>query len=852
MENVSPMVRQYRKIKARYPDSILFFRLGDFYEMFGEDAEVASKELNLVLTSREAGAGGRIPMCGLPYHAVETYLARLVKAGFRVAICEQTEDASQAKGLVKREVVREVSAGTFLGDSSSEPRYLAAVVPTKKRFGFAFIEASGGTIRLNSYETISSLVEAAGRLSLREILVPEETDLTLASLIEPLSVRQEKPAITRIDPWRFDEEEGRRRLLSHFGTLSFAGFGLSDQGPEIAAAGGLLWYLQEMNQQPLLHIDRLSLYTEEEFCVISPPAVVGLEVSSLISRMDRTFTAMGRRLLSHWILHPLKVPASILQRQQAVTLLIRASEVRESLVPLLKGFPDIEKALSRISCGYSSPRDLLALRNGLNRLPEMESLLKELSQENILLRCVDASDIRSILDRAINPEMPLSNPEGNIVRLGYNSELDALREIRDHGNSWLKNLQAREIKRTGINSLKIGFNQVFGYYLEVTKPNLSMVPGDYIRKQTLVNAERFITEELKTFEEKMLSSQEKIVSLEIEICKELREKILECRESLHDSAESVATIDLLQAFSEVAVGAGWSAPEIHGGDSILLQDGRHPVVEEFLESTFVPNDTLLDQGENRLLVITGPNMAGKSTYIRQVALLVILAQTGSYIPAASASIGVADKVFARIGARDEIARGQSTFMVEMSETAEILNTMTPKSLVVLDEIGRGTSTWDGLSLAWAVARYLHEHTVRTLFATHYHELTALSDQCSGAKNYNVEVREWEDEIIFLHRIVPGGTDESYGIYVAKLAGIPREVIAYARTVLSGVQKTSLDSARRSERQMTLFYENGSGPEKEFFNQLLEVNPDHLTPLDALTLITNWYKSANKEERKKQS
>ncbi|MCM8768818.1 MAG: DNA mismatch repair protein MutS [Candidatus Omnitrophica bacterium] len=850
MENITPMLKQYQKVKERYPDCILFFRLGDFYEMFFQDAQVASGILDLVLTSRSAGSAGKVPMCGVPYHAASSYIGRLIKAGKKVAICEQLEDPAKAKGIVKRDVVRVITSGTFIDESSFMARYLLAINIDRKAFGLAFSGTTEGTIQAGEYETPEAIFDVLSRYPVCECLFPASQKDRILSLLEHPMASSRNLIHSPCEDWFFNPEMAATSLKEHFRVQSLSGFGLGGKDLAIGCAGALLEYLKQMNQQPMVHINRLSLYVQDDYLYLSPAACSGLEIEQLIEVIDRTRTPMGRRLFRQWVYHPLKEKKEILKRQRAVTTLKEKEGLSSELEKILFSAPDVEKSLSRISCGSSTPRDFLALRQMLGKTVNLKNLLNPLSQAEPLLLVEDVPEVRTLLEKAINPELSLSQPEGTVIREGFDEILDHWRNLQKNGRQWLSDLQAREIRRTGIASLKVGYNQVFGYYLEVSKPNLSLVPPDYIRKQTLVNGERFVTPELKEFEEKMLVAEEKLREREKELIDQITKEILANCQSLHAWSNSLARIDVLVSLSRLASQSGYVCPEINSDGEIVIRDGRHPVVEQTTSSPFVPNDTLLDCENNHLLVITGPNMAGKSTYIRQVALITILAQLGSYVPAKEARIGLVDRIFTRIGARDDITHGLSTFMIEMAETASILNQLTPRSLVILDEIGRGTSTADGFSLAWAVAEHLHSRRVRTLFATHFHELTALAERFPGVKNYNVAVEEQGREIVFLHKIKPGGTDESYGIYVAELAGLPQQVVRRARQLLRELEikhllKEKLIQAVTSG-QTNLFSEEDEevmesvGREMELLKQLalelknLDIN--NLTPVEALNLL----------------
>lgn len=838
------MLKQYLKIKSEHKDCILFFRLGDFYEMFFEDAKEAAQILDLVLTSRGANKSEKIPMCGIPYHASESYIARLIKAGRKVAICEQVEDPALAKGLVKRKVTRIITSGTFIDENSNSPRYILSLSPNKKNCGLAFTDTSSGTIFTNQYPQIDKIVEIISKLPAYECIFPDTEKEKIDEIFSHPLLRMKKTYLTPCPSWMFNIDIAGKSIQDHFKTYNLRGFGIDNLSYAQKSSGALLAYLKEMNKQPLKHIDQISVYAGSDYVYISPSAVYGLELNQLNEIIDFTLTAMGKRKLSYWIYHPLIDISEIKKRQQAVHLLKENGKIQTALSRLLKNIPDVEKSLSRISCGYTRPRDFLSLRNALTRLPEIQQAIQPIAYKNSLFSLIDVPDIRTLLEKAINPNIPLSNPEGKVIQKAYSKELDEIRNIQQTGREWLKKLQSEEIKRTGINSLKIGFNKVFGYYIEITKANLKSAPSDYIRKQTLVNAERFITPALKEFEEKMLSASEKVLEIERKLLDEIQSKILSRSTSLHAFSSGIAVLDSIYSLSILANSPGYVMPEINDSDIINIKNGRHPVVEKTIPGQFIPNDTVSDCKDNNLLIITGPNMAGKSTYIRQTAILVILAQTGSFIPAESAEIGIADKVFTRIGAHDEISKGQSTFMVEMTETAEILNNLSEKSLIILDEIGRGTSTFDGLSLAWATAEYLQKNKARTLFATHFHELTALAEEYSGVKNYNIAVREWNDEIVFLHKIVKGGTDDSYGIYVAKLAGIPKEVLIRAKKILTQLElyggiKEKIRNLPEKNKQLSLFSKTAGAEIEEIKKELKSLDINSLTPLEALNKIYRW-------------
>jgi DNA mismatch repair protein MutS len=847
MESATPMLKQYQHIKKNYQDCILFFRLGDFYEMFFDDAKVASSLLDLVLTSRGSDATSRIPMCGVPFHAAENYIAKLIKAGQKVAICEQVEDPAAAKGIVKRDVIRVVTAGTFF-DDATDSRYLLSLSPNGKNFGIAFTDVTTGAIQTNQYTGDYQIIELLSKMPFYECIFPESVKDTVKEFFNHPLLKTRGMTLSPFGDWSFNAEMARKNLCDHFQTHSLKGFGIEELPHAQSSCGALLEYLKQMNKQPLKHIDRITLYTDDDFVFISPAAHYGLEMETLLETLDKTLTPMGRRQFRFWLYHPLKHPAGIRQRQEAVKILKDSPAIFDELgKTALRNIPDLEKSLSRLSCGFSAPKDILAIRNCLLRGPEIAKWLQTIVgaiHESPL--CIDdLPQLRELLAAAINPEMPLAKPEGKIIRPGFNQELDGLRSIQDNGREWLKNYQAEEIKKTGINSLKIGYNNVFGYYIEITKANQKNVPNYFIRKQTLVNGERYITPELKEYEEKYLTAQEKILAIENRLVKEIQQAILNETSALHAFAGQIATIDCVYALGVLAGQPGYILPDVNDSTVLDIQDGRHPVVESTTTDHFIANDTFLNCDDSHLIILTGPNMAGKSTYIRQTAILVIMAQMGSYIPAEKAAVGVVDKIFTRIGAHDEIAKGQSTFMVEMTEAADILNNLTPRSLIILDEIGRGTSTYDGLSLAWALAEHLQSKKARTLFATHFHELTALADQFSGVKNYNVAVKEWKDKIIFLHKIVPGSTDDSYGIYVAKLAGIPESVIKRSKKILTELETGSHKATTKTERdQLNLFAPALDATLEEVKKTLAGLDVNSMTPVEALNTLNELKQKIN--------
>ncbi len=800
------MMKQYDEAKARCGDALLLFRMGDFYELFHRDAEIAARVLGLTLTSRDKGANP-IPMAGFPHHQLESYLAKLIAAGFRAAVCEQVEDPRQAKGLVKREITRVVTPGTLTDDAlldPATPNYLASVIVEgdgdEGVAGLAWADLSTGRF-FSAVVPAARLDDELARIAPREILIHEEQPWNRLVPCEP--------SITRRPPWAFGAEAARQRLLAHFGTATLEGFGLDDvaDAAAIRAAGAILEYLAETQKSTLGHVDRIVPYRPETTLEIDAATRRSLELTvtlrhgkregSLLAAIDRTVTAMGARLLADWLSNPLTEVASITERHDAVDELLQHPGARLGLREELRAVYDLPRLLARVSTGRASPRDLHFVGKTLLRIPEVKRHLLPLTSP--LLRKLDEclhtfEELRHELLTALADPCPLSAREGGLIRDHYDDELDRLRALATGGKEWIAQYQAEEIEKTGIPTLKIGFNKVFGYYLEVTHAHRDKVPERYHRKQTLKNAERYITDELKQYEEQVLGADERAKELEYTLFCRLRDQVAQVVPPLQCLADALAGLDVLAALAELAGERHYCRPEVVGDPVLEICDGRHPVLDiSEPEGTFVPNDTLAGGDQGHVLLITGPNMAGKSTYIRQVALITIMAQMGSFVPARRARIGVADRVFARVGASDELARGQSTFMVEMTETARILNTATGRSLVILDEIGRGTSTYDGISLAWAITEYLHDQIgCRTLFATHYHELTDLEATLVGVRNYNVAVKEWENRVVFLHKIVRGKADKSYGIHVAQLAGVPSAVYERAAEILIRLEAGHVD------------------------------------------------------------
>ncbi len=910
---LTPMMRRYAEVKAETPGSLLLFRMGDFYELFHEDAQIAAKVLGLTLTSRDKGSTNPVPMAGFPYHALDGYLQKLIAAGHKAAICDQVEDPKTAKGMVRREVTRIVTPGTLTDETLLDPKqsnFLAAVAPARDAVGLAWIELSTGRFLCEELKVesggrraenrepksnrtegpvpstryavpgsqYSTLLDELTRIGPSECLIPEE-----AAGILPLSTlsTQHATVITERPSWSFASRTCQETLLKHFGTNTLEGFDVAADSPAVTAAGALLEYVQETQRSSLGHITRLESYRRGSTMLIDEATRRSLELTrtqregkrdgSLLDVLDETVTPMGARLLADWLSNPLTDAAAIDRRLDAVdeltcdSLLIR--DIREQLDQAY----DLQRLAGRVATLRASPRDLGSLGRTLALLPKLKAKLAGRSSE--LLTTLEARldlcpEVRSDIEAALVDEPPLNTADGGMIRAGFNADLDELKELARGGKQWIAEYQARQIERTGITSLKVGFNKVFGYYLGVTAANLDKVPDDFIRKQTLKNEERYITPELKEYEDKVLRAEERAVALEQELFADLRERV--CRETrrLQQTADTLAQIDVLTALATLAVSNRYCRPTITDAPLLDIRDGRHPVLDR-LQPTgeFVPNDTQLGIGNSEcgseetdaadnvqqslpnsefripnstIALLTGPNMAGKSTYIRQAALITVMAQIGSFVPAATATVGIADRIFARVGASDELGKGQSTFMVEMTETARILNTATERSLVILDEIGRGTSTYDGISLAWAITEYLHDEVgCRTLFATHYHELTELPQTLKRVANWNVAVHEADGEVIFLHKIVPGAADRSYGIHVARLAGVPRGVIARAGVILDTLESDHHDETgrptiparetRAQTRQLSLFE-----PEPHpLLDELKGLELDNMTPLEAM-------------------
>lgn len=847
------MLRQYQAIKSRYPNVLLLFRLGDFYEMFGEDAQIGAQVLQLYLTSREIGKGNRVPMCGVPHHAVERYVARLLEAGYKVAICDQLEEPSRKKKLVERGVTRVLTPGTLVEDSyldARQPNYLAAVVvdASERRFGLAYAEVSTGEFRAGEVWS-DQLWNIFSSLRPSEVLVPpslasdEEWMASVRSAGEPVVTTYEG------DPLRTAEEI----VKDHFGVSTLDGFGIETFPLAVRAVGTIIAYLKQTHLAALDHLTRLSVLNTEDYLILDAVAQRNLELTrslrdgsvegTLLSVLDRTITPMGARLLRRWLLQPLKRMAPIQERLDAVEALFKAPGLRRDIRDVLRGMPDLERVVSRSATGLATPRDIGQVRQSLRLMPKLMERLGPLRSDLLLALQRNLDFNRSLLDlleRALVEDPPARMSEGGILKDGYHKEIDEIRRLVRQGRTLIAGLEAEEREKTGIRSLKIGYNQVFGYYIEVSRAHQDRVPVRYIRKQTLTDAERYITPELKELESRVLGAQERMSQLEHELFQELRAFVAKHSEELLRTARSVAELDVLASLAEVSERNRYVRPKITERAEVVIRNGRHPVVEQVQRDVpFVPNDTRLDTEDSQLLIITGPNAAGKSTYLRQVALIVIMAQMGSFVPADEAVIGICDRIFTRVGAHDELVRGQSTFMVEMSETANILNNSTERSLVLVDEVGRGTSTYDGIAIAWAVAEEIYRIGCRCLFATHYHQLTDLETYLPKVKNYRAVVREEGDRVIFLYRILPGGTDRSYGIQVARLAGLPPNVIERAKEILEALESQSLSAPTEEQEsadvgglQLQLF-EFLPHPVVETIKRL---DPDSLSPREALKVL----------------
>lgn len=848
IESLTPLMQQYHSIKQNYPNSILFFRLGDFYEMFGEDAVKASPLLEIVLTRRQD-----VPMCGVPFHSVTSYIAKLIKKGHSVAICEQMEDPSQAKGVVKREVIRVITPGTILEDNllkSNQNNYLLAAFQDNGKSAIAYVDVSTGEftaaeteLNINSQEVQSEIA----RIKPQEFLIPASMSdtafhRTLNNCGKPFRL---------LDDWYFDGYESESKILKTFGISSLKSFGLDKYPAAVKTLGAILKYVEETQKDVLDLLKTPRVYSIDEHLILDENAISSLDLDSLFETINKTVTPMGSRLLRNNLFCPLTNTNKIIQRLDAVNYFFENGLLRRNITELLKNICDIERILTRLSSGLAIPRELVALKNTLHKIPAIKSAFQntqdliaedteKLMPEILRDACsniIFPKDIAELIGNSISEAPGVDIRKGSVIKRGFNKELDELREIASGGKSYIAGIEQRERARTGINSLRVGYTAAFGYYIEVTKPNLDKVPADFIRKQTLVNAERFITDELKEYESRVLTAEEKSLRLEKEIFDSIKNEILQEKEILQALATALAEIDLFSSQAAIAKENNYIKPIITDEYEISIKDGRHPVVEKSLSGkSFVPNDLYLDGKESQIIILTGPNMAGKSTYLRQNALIVIMAQSGMFVPAAELKIGIVDRIFTRIGAADNISGGDSTFMVEMRETANILHNLTPRSLLILDEVGRGTSTYDGISIAWSVIEYLTKTEnknadtplAKVLFATHYFELTELAKHIKGVQNFNVSVKEWKNQVTFLYKIIPGSSDRSYGIYVAKLAGLPETVIKRAYQLLSAFEKKEIETVQPEYVQIEL--------PSEIRRDLDKLDPDNLTPMEALLAL----------------
>ena len=861
MAELSPMMQNYLNTKSQYKDCMLFYRLGDFYEMFFDDAIIASRELEITLTSRACGLEEKAPMCGVPYHAVEIYISRLIAKGYKVAICEQLEDPKKAKGIVKRDVIRVVTPGTVIETNMLEEKknnYIMSIAKKGMYYGIGICDISTGDfyatqIKLaeNNFE---KLLDEYARYSPAELVV----NTAMGNSEKELNILKDRnnTFVTVREDKNFEEDE--EKLLNLYTITD--GYDkekkeFNDESLVVSAINGLLNYFTETQKVKLEHINKIKIYEVQKYMALDINARRSLELTermrdkskkgTLIWVLDKTSTSMGGRLLRRWINDPLLEIEEIKERLDAVKELKDNMILRDDIINLLKKVYDIERLAGKISYGNANARDMISLKNSLSNIPSLKQILSTTNSKLLQImykRLDELKDIYSLIERAIVDEPPISVKEGRIIKKGFNSEIDDLKEASTQGKNWIIALEAKEKERTGIRNLKVGYTKVFGYYIEITKSFLNQVPENYIRKQTLTGGERFVTEELKQIEEKILGSEEKVISLEYEVFTQIRNEIARNIERLQKSANTIANIDVLASLAVVAEDNNYVYPEVNDGDIIDIKSGRHPVIEKMInDGSFVENDTYLDCDKSRVEIITGPNMAGKSTFMRQVAIITLMAQIGSFVPAEKACIGIVDKIFTRVGASDDLSSGQSTFMVEMNEVANILKEATPKSLVILDEIGRGTSTYDGLSIAWAVAEYIADKEkigCKTLFATHYHELLGLEEKVEGIKNFQVAVKEKGEDIIFLRKIVEGGTDESYGIHVAKLAGVPKTVVTRANKILRSLEKggVKIKEEKESKKQVEGQFDLFNLKLADISHELDKININELTPIDALNTL----------------
>ncbi|MBQ2903809.1 MAG: DNA mismatch repair protein MutS [Clostridia bacterium] len=865
MAELTPMMKQYFQIKENYPDTILMFRLGDFYEMFFDDAKLVSAELELVLTGRDCGQEERAPMCGVPFHSADSYIARLVAKGYKVAICEQLEDPALAKGIVKRDVTRVLTPGTVIESTmldEGKNNFLACICVLKDCVGLCFADISTGSVHATQFERKNSqrrIINELGRFAPSEIIINSAV-LELTQVTDFVKTRL-RSSCDLLDEECFDLSKASATLLKHFAVTSLSQLSLENAEGAVCAIGASMDYLKSVQKTELENIRAIDYYGESSFMRLDVSTLRNLEITetmrnrekrgSLLWVLDKTKTSMGKRMLRSWLEQPLLSIAKITKRHNAVEELVENPSMRDDIIEALTGCQDMERLITRIAYSTANARELRGLSSTLTRLPAIKEILSS-SKSSFLCELqneiLPLEELADTIDRAIVEEPPFSVREGGMIKDGFNEELDSLRDIVANGKGYIADIQLREQERTGIKKLKIGYNRVFGYYIEVSNSFKELVPDDYIRKQTLTNCERFITQELKELESKVLGAQERIVRLEYEIFDSVRKKAAEKLFEIQKTASAVAAVDVLCSFARVAGENNYCCPAMNAGDRIAVTDGRHPVVEKMIDFPFVPNDTVLDCGDDRCSIITGPNMAGKSTYMRQVALICLMAQAGSFVPALSAELCVVDGIFTRIGASDDLASGSSTFMVEMTEVADILKNASSKSLIIFDEIGRGTSTFDGMSIARAVLEFSADKRrlgAKTLFATHYHELTELEASVAGVKNYNIAVKKRGDDITFLRRIVKGCADGSYGIEVAKLAGVPGSVVERAKVVLKELEGEGLRApVRIQHEEPELQMSFGSSNANDIVEKLKKTDVNTLTPIEAMSVLYDLVKQAN--------
>jgi DNA mismatch repair protein MutS len=866
----TPLMAQYYKVKQAHPDTILLFRVGDFFETFEDDAKLASKVLGITLTKRSNGSSGDTPLAGFPHHAIDSYLPKLVRAGYRVAVCEQMENPKFAKGIVKREVVEVVTPGVTLSDKLLDHKknnYLLAISILDQICGLSFCDISTGEFYVFEIP-LAHLGEQIESINPSEFLIPKRDKEFLGKLIERINPSLR---ITKLEDWIFNFDFANELLKNHFKTVTLKGFGIENLTAGIIAAGAVLNYLNETQRVNLSHLNRISLYNPSDYMVLDHSTKRNLEITfsmndggregSLISILDKTQTAMGGRLLKKWISAPLRDLDPIKKRHDSVDELLKNKKVRKDLTENLNEIGDLERLISRICTSRATPREVVAVKSSLKKIPATKELLDQLkisTLKNISEQLNPLENIVEKISTAIIDSPPAAINEGGIIRNGFSPELDELRDISLHGKEWIATLQQTERERTGIPSLKVNFNNVFGYYIDISHTHKNKIPDNYIRKQTLVNSERYITPELKEYEDKILNAQEKINELESQLFNEIRAIVANEAEIIQKNARLIAMLDCLNSFAQCAEEYNYVKPDVNESNKINIVQGRHPVVERILDpgNKYTPNDSLLDNDDQQIILLTGPNMAGKSVYLRQVGLIVLLAQIGSFVPAKEASIGIVDRIFTRVGASDNITAGESTFLVEMQEAANILNNATSKSLILLDEIGRGTSTFDGISIAWAITEYLHENpdiSAKTLFATHYHELNEMAELFPKIKNYKVEVREYDDKVVFLHKVNPGRADHSYGIQVAQMAGLPMFVTNRAKEVLDNLESKELTPYEikkerlkklksESDNQISLF----EFKDDSLRTEINKMELDNITPLEALNKLNELKKKMKQD------